>query len=98
MVMSCFNFLNKMTRDQLMLFGNSVGYLGLTLSGYQTYIAFTDGDMHHQRVEYMDTWENVGVGVGLVKNGYHPAKYIFTWINSGPQIRSVRKDRADHQT
>ena len=37
--MSCFNFLNKMTRDQLMLFGNSVGYLGLTLSGYQTYIA-----------------------------------------------------------
>ena len=39
MVMSCFNFLNKMTRDQLMLFGNSVGYLGLTLSGYQTYIA-----------------------------------------------------------
>ena len=45
MVMSCFNFLNKMTRDQLMLFGNSVGYLGLTLSGYQTYIAFTDGDI-----------------------------------------------------
>ena len=43
--MSCFNFLNKMTRDQLMLFGNSVGYLGLTLSGYQTYIAFTDGDI-----------------------------------------------------
>ena len=28
-----------------MLFGNSVGYLGLTLSGYQTYIAFTDGDI-----------------------------------------------------
>ena len=45
MVMLCFNFLNKMMRDQLMLFGNSVGYLGLALSGYQTYIAFTDGDI-----------------------------------------------------
>lgn len=43
--MSCFNFLNKMMRDQLMLFGNSVGYLGLALSGYQTYITFTDGDI-----------------------------------------------------
>lgn len=42
---SCFNFLNKMTRDQLMLFGNSVGYLGTLISGYQTYIAFTDGDI-----------------------------------------------------
>ena len=40
--MLCFNFLNKMMRDQLMLFGNSVGYLGLALSGY---IAFTDGDI-----------------------------------------------------
>ena len=45
MVMSCFNFLNKMMRDQLMLFGNSVGYLGLALSGYQTYITLTDGDI-----------------------------------------------------
>ena len=42
---SCFNFLNKMTRDQLMLFGNSVGYLGVGIGLAQTIIAFADGDI-----------------------------------------------------
>lgn len=42
---SCFNFLNEMTRKQLQLFGNSVGYLGVGISFAQTIIAFTDGDI-----------------------------------------------------
>ena len=45
MVMSCFNFLNKMTQDQLKYFGRTVGGLGLLVAGCQTYIAFTDGDI-----------------------------------------------------
>lgn len=62
---SCFNFLNKMTRDQLMLFGNSVGYLGLTLSGYQTYIAFTDGDITGNDI------------LGAVSTALSAASYLF---------------------
>ncbi|WP_418233074.1 hypothetical protein [Butyricimonas virosa] len=42
---SCFNFLNKMTQDQLKYFGRTVGGLGLLVAGCQTYIAFTDGDI-----------------------------------------------------
>ena len=63
--MSCFNFLNKMMRDQLMLFGNSVGYLGLALSGYQTYITFTDGDITGNDI------------LGAVSTALSAASYLF---------------------
>ena len=42
---SCFNFLNRMTRAQLSAFGYTAGILGLVASGYQTYMAFTDGEI-----------------------------------------------------
>lgn len=69
---SCFNFLNKMTRDQLVLFGNSVGYLGVLLGVCQTYVAFTDGDITGNDI------------LGAVSTAFSAASLLFAMAGLAP--------------
>ena len=69
---SCFNFLNEMTRKQLTLFGNSVGYLGVGIGLAQTYIAFTDGDITGNDI------------LGAVSTAFSAASLLFAMAGLAP--------------